>query len=159
MKMKWLERSLIEAPHFALATRQKILDAELKRLKHSSFPGTKGDDSACTHFLENKRGKTVAIVCLFNLTYELEQIFALLVHEAVHIYQDLRDQMGERRPGKEFEAYAIQNISQELFYEFKRQTKGKFKWQKQSSVAAQDSKRSRTKSQKKKAIRKKKLKR
>jgi hypothetical protein len=54
---------------------------------------------------------------------ELEQVYALLVHEAVHIWQDVKHRIGEDNPSSEFEAYAIQNISQELMLAYKLLTK------------------------------------
>ena len=41
-------------------------------------------------------------------------IVGLIVHEAVHVWQFVRENIGESNPSSEFEAYAIQAISQEL---------------------------------------------
>lgn len=43
------------------------------------------------------------------------QVYGLLLHEAVHIWQIVKRRMGEREPSVEFEAYSIQAIAQELF--------------------------------------------
>ena len=48
----------------------------------------------------------------------LLQIYGLLLHEAVHIWQRVKVLMGESEPSKEFEAYSIQRIAQDLFYMF-----------------------------------------
>lgn len=40
---------------------------------------------------------------------------ALLLHEAVHIWQRVKALMGEKEPSKEFEAYSIQRIALDLF--------------------------------------------
>ena len=45
----------------------------------------------------------------------LNQIHGLLLHEAVHIWQELREKMGEESPSAEFEAYTVQSIAQNLF--------------------------------------------
>ena len=42
----------------------------------------------------------------------------LLVHEAVHVWQQTRVYLGETAPSPEFEAYAIQNISGNLMQAF-----------------------------------------
>lgn len=43
------------------------------------------------------------------------QVYGLLLHEAVHIWQIVKRRMGEREPSVEFEAYSIQAIAQDLF--------------------------------------------
>ncbi|HEE6574468.1 UNVERIFIED_CONTAM: hypothetical protein KWE62_17950 [Acinetobacter baumannii] len=46
------------------------------------------------------------------------QVYGLLLHEAVHIWQIVKRRMGERDPSVEFEAYSIQAIAQDLFEMF-----------------------------------------
>ncbi|HFG6817393.1 hypothetical protein U2E65_03210 [Acinetobacter baumannii] len=43
------------------------------------------------------------------------QVYGLLLHEAVHVWQKIKKLMGEREPSSEFEAYSIQAIAQDLF--------------------------------------------
>lgn len=125
MKTKWLDRSCFTMPiYFSLATSQKILDKELERLKFKGSIGLNVGASATTNFLTNASGETCAMVCLFEYQqYDIKQCYALLTHEAVHIFQSICDSMGEHNPSKEFEAWTIQKISQDLFYEFDRQIK------------------------------------
>ena len=47
--------------------------------------------------------------------WSLNQIHGLLLHEAVHIWQELKLKMDEEKPSTEFEAYSIQTIAQDLF--------------------------------------------
>lgn len=46
------------------------------------------------------------------------EIHGLLLHEDVHVWQRIRQRMGEREPSIEFEAYSIQRIAQDLFSMF-----------------------------------------
>ncbi|ENX06514.1 hypothetical protein [Acinetobacter courvalinii] len=46
---------------------------------------------------------------------DLIEVYGLLLHEAVHIWQRVKKLMGEREPSTEFEAYSIQAIAQDLF--------------------------------------------
>jgi hypothetical protein len=48
----------------------------------------------------------------------LLQVYGLLLHEAVHIWQRIKILMGEKEPSIEFEAYSIQRIAQDLFAMF-----------------------------------------
>jgi hypothetical protein len=50
------------------------------------------------------------------------EIAGLLIHEAVHVWQEYCDMIGEVAPGREQEAYAVQVVAQELMAEFKRRT-------------------------------------
>ncbi|MEI1741137.1 hypothetical protein V8P90_16870 [Acinetobacter baumannii] len=43
------------------------------------------------------------------------EVYGLLLHEAVHVWQKIKKLMGEREPSSEFEAYSIQAIAQDLF--------------------------------------------
>jgi len=45
----------------------------------------------------------------------LEEIYGLLVHEAVHCKQHVFANMGEDHPGVEQEAYLVQHIAQTFF--------------------------------------------
>ncbi|HID0922158.1 TPA: hypothetical protein ACXEMB_003562 [Acinetobacter baumannii] len=49
---------------------------------------------------------------------KLIEIYGLLLHEAVHVWQKVRKLMGEKEPSSEFEAYSIQAIAQDLFEMF-----------------------------------------
>ena len=82
-------------------------------------------DATC-HLLSNDSGMG-AIVCLQGFEDRSRvEVHGLLIHEAVHIWQDWCEFYGERDPAKEQEAYAIQSIAQELIAEFdRRRKKGK----------------------------------
>lgn len=48
---------------------------------------------------------------------EVRQI-GIIFHEAVHIWQHLKERMGEEAPSVEFEAYSIQKIGEDLLNMF-----------------------------------------
>ncbi|MPS60582.1 hypothetical protein [Acinetobacter sp.] len=48
----------------------------------------------------------------------LIEVYGLLLHEAVHVWQKVKKLMGEKEPSSEFEAYSIQSIAQDLFEMF-----------------------------------------
>lgn len=51
------------------------------------------------------------------------QTYGLLVHEAVHIYQEMIAKMREEDPSIEFEAYSIQKIAVDLFTTYNNKIK------------------------------------
>lgn len=78
------------------------------------FMDTHGD--CCVGFYNNYQFAIVQLGECDNRS--IHQIHGLLLHEAVHIWQRLRTVMGEDEPSKEFEAYSVQRIAQDLFYAF-----------------------------------------
>lgn len=126
MKLNWCDRTLVISPvYYTLATSPAILKKEMKRFKVNQEIGINNGKSATTNIMKNDNGEVVAIVCLYDHSVDILMIYALLVHEAVHIWQEIKENIGEREPSHEFEAYSIQKISQNLFYEYKRQVGGK----------------------------------
>ena len=126
MKNKWLDRNLLELNgYYTLCTTEKQYRSVLKhlRVKGGSAPtflSTPQANATVHHF--NCEGKYCAVVCLGNTKERTNaQVLALLVHEAVHIWQEFKENIGEREPGRETEAYAIQSISQSLITEYFRQ--------------------------------------
>jgi hypothetical protein len=128
--MKYLSRRCIELRFcFALCLSQKEFSKELKRLKIvSDEPLVKNSwSSATAHKMSGPNNEFIAIVTLADRAkdMEIEQVYALLVHEAVHLWQWQCELIGERDPSSEFEAYSIQAISQELMFAYKDATKRK----------------------------------
>lgn len=117
--MKWLDRTLWSCTHhIGLCVDQKSFERELKRMKvpRDSWPPYVPEGAnACTHFFTASDGDRAAIVCIDPQEGKTGiQTAALLVHEAVHIWQEHLEDTGEEEPGAESEAYAIQRISQTL---------------------------------------------
>lgn len=123
MQVKWLDRRIsAPGPYLCLCLSEKEYEAALKHCKQKAV-----DDwiktpqaQATTHVLTSSHG-LVVIVCLSKWEERSGvEIAGLLVHEAVHAWQEWCDYYGERHPASEQEAYAIQGISQELMAEFAR---------------------------------------
>ncbi len=117
-KIKWLERDLIRLPmYWTLCTSQKELINVRKSLKVDGIEWPK--KHANVTLLENSDGRLCAVVCISGWReHTLEQNLALLVHEATHVWQYAREYINERNPSIEFEAYAMQAITQTLFEAF-----------------------------------------
>jgi hypothetical protein len=98
---------------------------EVKRLgvPHLKYPAA---DAMCTHMentdknLENR----CTLVTVGHIKRPARTILSLLVHEAMHVWREMRGTIGESEPSSEFEAYSIQNITFNLIGAYE-QTRGK----------------------------------
>jgi len=122
--MKWLDRRIsAPGPYLCLC----LSEAEyLKAFKHLKLKPTAAwvsqHANATVHLARSGNG-VCAVVCVDALDGRNGvEVAGMLVHEAVHIWQEWCDHYGETNPGREQEAYAIQAISQELMAEFARRT-------------------------------------
>lgn len=119
----WCNRGLVVSPYyFALCLTEKAFQKELRHLQVSRqgwppFLGSAHAD-ATTHFFQ-RGDKHSAVVCVSKAhKHTAAAVAGILVHEAVHIWQAAQEVLGEKTPSSEFEAYAIQALSQELFIKF-----------------------------------------
>lgn len=121
-KIAWMNRWLIQSPYcIGLCLSEDLFKKELKRLKLpvADWPEfvTKGKD-ASVHLFQNSR-YLYCILCIKENEKATEsEIIGLIVHEAVHIWQEIKLVKDEHNPSQEFEAEAIQNISQRLIEEY-----------------------------------------
>ena len=128
MKPTWLDRRVAApGPYLTLVTSQDEFDAVLRHFKMPLgtpyLSSARADATA--HFFDNQRGDSVAVVALGDTTGRSGvEVAGLLVHEAVHIWQTHRENIGETHPGREQEAYAVQSIAQELMAEYARRLGG-----------------------------------
>ena len=119
MPLKSLSRTLFTGPCSIFLCRT---EGDFSRLKkqlgiQNDLPFLGAQANATTHAFE-RGNDNVYIVCLGDTKGRTKtQIHSLLVHEAVHIWQWIKLQIGEKEPSVEFEAYAIQNLCQTLFDE------------------------------------------
>lgn len=117
--MRWLDRSLMTGPYLALVLSQKECDkafAHCRLPKDDWGPWIKTPHADATlHWFENGAQQLVCVVAIRTKPETTGiQIASMLVHEAVHIWQQFKLRIGETSPSSEFEAYSIQTISQRL---------------------------------------------
>jgi hypothetical protein len=93
-----------------------------KRLGVGRMPflkaGGKSEAHATTHMFESAEGGTIAVVSMVPSDDVLVD-YALIVHEAVHVWQAICEEIGETSPSSEFEAYSVQSICYNLFTIYK----------------------------------------
>lgn len=126
-KVTWLDRRIAApGPYLALCLNEEQFHAALWHCGIAAdaapfLSSTHADATA--HVLTNKRGELTCVVCLGDCSDRSGvEIAGLPVHEAVHVWQQYAERIGEAHPGVEQEAYAIQAIAQELMAEYARQT-------------------------------------
>ena len=123
----WCSTELILSPvKYSLCTTEKLFHKELRRLgcPRNTWPKFTSNDwsGAAAHSFVSDSGKISVIVCIRPRSEHTGiQIASLLVHEAVHIWQEIRAVIGEKEPSSEFEAYSIQMISQNLMEQYANQ--------------------------------------
>lgn len=123
MKPKWLDRNIsAKGPYLTLCMSPAELTDVCKRLGVAPEPWPESHARTITF---ERKGHSPA--CVVTLTTEWPkytgiQIAGILVHEAVHVWQQHLRDIGEHNPSAEMEAYGIQNISQTLMEEFARRT-------------------------------------
>lgn len=128
MSVDWCDRTLTTCSYYyCLCTTEKQFVDELERIGLPTWRQTQWispDMHATTHLFTHD-GKPTAMVCIRPDTERTGvQIAALLVHEAVHIWQRHAAYIGSHNDhGDEEEAYAIQNIAQNLMESFREQVK------------------------------------
>ena len=131
--MMWLDRALVVLPHFyGLCLNEKDFRRELKSLKvpRANWPAFLASEHAhaTAHFFQKGDGGLCAIITLADTSgRSTAQVHAMLVHEAVHLWQEARSILGEKSPSSEFEAYAVQSISQRLMEAYDEMTEPKRK--------------------------------
>lgn len=125
--MVWLERSLLVGPYVTLVLNEQqfhkaMKHCQIRKEDRGSWIKT-GHADATVHFLENPAKEQCCIVAMrVKKKTDPNSIVGLLVHESVHIWQSFKRHIGEKEPSDEFEAYAIQSISQRLIEAYSEQT-------------------------------------
>lgn len=112
----WCTSTLMQTPvRYTLVVNERQYAAEMRRLRvKAPLPWVSDGAGATCHTLT--RDDSTCCVVAIGPTAGLTgvQIAALLVHEAVHIWQAICRQIGEHAPSSEFAAYSLQQISGQL---------------------------------------------
>lgn len=121
---RWLDRRIAApGPYLTLCLHEHEFKAVVRQLRAPN-PGpwiATPQADATVHYLRNQDSKSCCVVCINGWQGgNPVEVAGMLVHEAVHIWQEYCRDIGEHNPGHEQEAYAVQAIAQELVAEFAR---------------------------------------
>ena len=126
----WADRGIVYSPiKYGLFITEDSYRKQLKEIEYDSWNEEEFIPKgfwAVVNTFEEKNGTQACFVCLDYercKTIKPHQVYALIVHEAVHIWQRIKKSLNEKSPSKEFEAYSMQNICEELFYLYEQLVK------------------------------------
>lgn len=116
--MKWLSNTLIRNPlEVGLCKSEREYKRELKKLKLTSTDTwlSLGAIATVHSFRNTVTNRRVALVCIDgSKKYNPRDLHETMTHEAVHLWQEIRQAIHEHEPSSEFEAYAIENLTKQL---------------------------------------------
>lgn len=122
-KIEWLDRRIsAPGPYLTLCLSEAEYRAAMAHLRVdvvSDWIRTPQAD-ATAHHVHSTKGLACVVCLRVKEDRGPIEVAGLLIHEAVHAWQEWCAYYGETTPGSEQEAYAVQAISQELLAEFAR---------------------------------------
>jgi hypothetical protein len=135
--MRYVSRTLVVSPyHIGLCTTPEAFAKELKRLnvaedRRPTFMGSVHAHGTAHYFEKNSIPMRYTVIVCIDPTHSkgksVIEIHGLLVHEATHVWQNIREVLGEKNPSSEFEAYSVQSIAQALMEAYALATRPKRK--------------------------------
>lgn len=121
-KVIWCDRGFFPS-YYGFCPDEKSWRAEMRRLKQKEdYPVT---DARVTTYTRDGLGDKPKLLQIVTINNNLDgkintiELAGLIVHEAVHVFQHICEDMGERSPSNEFQSYATQFIFQQLMSAFK----------------------------------------
>lgn len=95
----------------------RFIREDAEDANHFPFGVTLDSLGSCNRYSRKSGG----VMCLIALDKNLsrEDVIDVLVHECVHVFQFIKEEMGEEVASDEFEAYSIQRIFKDLYNELK----------------------------------------
>jgi hypothetical protein len=113
-------------PNFAygFVPDEKVWKKALKFYEYEPRPYPT-PDACCSYFPGRGPDNLGTFTVLVTMSPKAEgmplaSVIGLLTHEAAHIWQQMREHIGEDDPSSEFEAYAMQAIIQSLWTGFEK---------------------------------------
>ena len=112
-KPKWFKTPFDHLKYTLVRDLEQCKKIKIDKDLISMPPGA----NATTNFLADENGGNIEIIVYLPYAdVDLLMQQGLVIHESVHIWQELKTLMGEKEPSIEFEAYSIQRIAQDLLY-------------------------------------------
>lgn len=124
-RVSWISRSLVMHPaYIGVCISEEAFHRELKKLRvpREQWPTwVRVPADGTVHTFEHSKHGTCHIVCLrLTKEHDEESIVNVIAHEATHLWQYAEEMLGERAASKEFEAYAIGNLTAGIYSAYKK---------------------------------------
>lgn len=118
----WCDRGWLPF-YYGFCPNEAAWKANLKRLKIPDEPYP-NSDGRTTVFTNDKKEMCIVVTVSDRVTDDAV-VMGILVHEATHVKQFVFEDIGERSPSHEFEAYSMQAIFMSLFDAYAKTRKPK----------------------------------
>lgn len=133
-KLLWADPCILQAQlYYTVVVTEKQFQREMRRMGYSKemirdTHWLGGGSGAAVQQFKGAAddGRDVLIVCIKPVEDEV-QLMGLLVHECVHVWQYIREALGEKNPSPEMEAYAVQAIFLQVLQMYAKLVKKKRK--------------------------------
>jgi len=115
-RVAWCDRGW-QPVYFGFCPNERAWKREMEKMGCVGEPYPTGTAGRCTTFA--KDSKVCLIVTIEDgaeKRHSQIEVLGLMVHEATHVWQAVRDEMEEKAPSIEFEAYSMQAIFQSLWH-------------------------------------------
>jgi len=122
LKNHWLNHAVVFGPKLTLCTTEPMFLKQHAALSKEPPPHWIHEGHAAVHTYDGE-SNMIVVTCIEGTGRSGIEIAALIAHEAVHVKQRFMSFIGEKEPSDEFEAYTVQNITQNLLEEYARQMK------------------------------------
>lgn len=112
-EVQWLNRGW-QPVFIGFCPSKKAWARAIAKMRIKNCPPYPKTNGSCTRFIDAE-GKTIVLVTIRkDKDRDPVELMGLIVHEATHAWQFVREAIGETNPGHELEAYALQNITIDL---------------------------------------------
>lgn len=116
-KVEWCDRGIFPI-YYGFCPSEKAWKRQMKILdiKNSPYPDV---DGRCTTFDKTNNGLVSKRISIVTINERCDKnhlgVVGLIIHEATHVWQQVRDHMGEESPSVEFEAHSMEYIAGNLY--------------------------------------------
>ena len=97
-------------------TKQSQLDKLYKKMGKPATAKMPPNGGAVAEWWDNPHGQHYELVIFGKL--RRAEALGIIVHECTHVKQHVMESIGETSPSKEFEAYLMQSIFNEIFRKY-----------------------------------------